>query len=182
MSNTYQLTAEIHQLIDQINQKTGKELRVESDTFYYVNRHGEVATEYYYYGSKMGDDDTFTFNPENIQRLLCELDLGENSGYRIFIEQCTAISRIEPFSDNMLASDVLKHWRLYDDNYRDYLSPSDVNLYHPVKTQAKALSDKWFSLQERDGKAAPSLWNSGEEGQIQVLTELKEVLENYLNN
>jgi hypothetical protein len=92
-----------------------------------------VATEYYYYGSKMGDDDTFTFNPENIQRLLCELDL----------EDCR----------NKKTSDMV-----------------DSMLY--------ALDFKPRTL----AKATPSLWNSGEEGQIQVLTELKEVLKNYLNN
>lgn len=45
------------------------------------------------------------------------------------------------------------------------------------------LDDDWFALRPNaKHKPTPSLWNSGEDGKIQVLTELKEVLENYLKN
>ena len=44
------------------------------------------------------------------------------------------------------------------------------------RTQAKVLSDKWFSLREEDNLPIISLWDSSHEGQVQVLEELLEVL------
>jgi hypothetical protein len=98
MSNTYKLT-EKHQLtvqnlelINQINQKTGKELRVESDYCFFTSygddhkiiKFGHQEYEHLY-ESEFGADEMkvleVAFNPENIQRLLCELDLGVNEEY-----------------------------------------------------------------------------------------------------
>lgn len=172
MSKLYTLTAEIHQLIETINKQKGKELRVESDYCFftsYGNDHKiiEFGHQGYenLYESEFGADDMrvleSALNPENIQKLLCDLDLGENSEYTKLCNQL--FSSLNPY------------------NPETYELISWASESEP-QTQAKALSDKWFSLQETDGKPTISLWNSGGVGQIQVLTELKEVLENYLNN
>lgn len=53
---------------------------------------------------------------------------------------------------------------------------SYISVTFNPKTQVKALSDKWFSLREVNGQVVSSLWDSGEEGQTQVLEEFLEVL------
>lgn len=186
MSNTYQLTTEIHQLIDQINQKTGKELRVESDYYWYIRiktyqykdivekRYSEPAIINQLEVDELHREYNLcpTLNPDNIQRLLCELELGENNDY---LEN-------QNLEDKVYNQLITKSFIGFEQQaYKEWGRRIIITELTP-QSQAKALSDKWFSLQETDGKATPSLWNSGEEGQIQVLTELKEVLENYLNN
>lgn len=53
---------------------------------------------------------------------------------------------------------------------------SYISVTFNPKTQVKTLSDKWFSLREENNQVVSSLWDSGEEGQIQVLEEFLEVL------
>jgi hypothetical protein len=187
MSNTYKLT-EKHQLtvqnlelINQINQKTGKELRVERDELnpYFINSYNSnyglanAMSDQNGTISELEQKDGFyvMLSEKNIQRLLRELELGE-SKEKIYYRKVTQFA-----------------WNDYKSSENDEEAKNQLERYNynkacetlSNKTQAKALSDRWFSLQETNSKATPSLWNSGE-GQIQVLTELKEVLENYLNN
>jgi hypothetical protein len=187
LTEKYQLTGKNLELIKQINQKTGKELRVESDYCFFTSYGDDHKTikfghqEYeHLYESEFGADEMkvleVAFNPENIQHLLCELDLGVNEEY---VSESDGREQEGEYGEDCRDS--------YERGYREGKRP---------QTQAKVLSDKWFSLQEKteealllsnppqkpQPKATLSLWNSGEEGQIQVLTELKEVLENYLNN
>lgn len=156
--------------IDRINKKHGLDVVVESD--YKINLEFTSKST----GKILKSTAELpALNQDNITKLLLDLQglLDENSGYRIFIEECTKIARVKPISDYMLASDVLKHWFVYDDDYSDSRSPSDLNLSHPAKTQAKALADKWFSLREENGKATPSLWSTNPD---LVLEELLEIL------
>lgn len=191
MSKLYTLTKEIHQLIETINKQKGKELRVESD-YYWVgefpifNNLVQIKTKEYLFErieqSAFSDEVKTliqhkcfsTLNPKNIQQLLCDLDLGES--------KCLYSSK---YSHKSIEDkcDCAK----WDDNgyqHEPYCASLNSRKLLP-KTQAKAdiFWLKWFSLNVAEGqKPTPSLWNSGEKGQIQVLTELKEVLENYLKN
>jgi hypothetical protein len=181
MSNTYkltekhQLTAEIHNLINQINQKTGKELRVESDKILLQYQYDDYPglddagwtyawveldkTKMKFFVKKLGggEEDIIyvcpTFTAENIQRLLCELDFKNNS-IDLSTEQTFEFTTVWELD---------KKWFCLREETKEALLLSNP----PQKPQPKATL---------------SLWNSGEEGQIQVLTELKEVLENYLKN
>ena len=129
MSKTYQLTAEIHNLINQINQKKGLKIDMSSHSI------NNIISQHFPNGES---EYLESLRIDNIQKLLIDLDLGI-----IELED-------ERFKVTMLKS-------IYYDQ-------------------------KWFSLNMVNNKATLSLWNSGEEGQVQVLTELKEVLKNYLNN
>lgn len=53
---------------------------------------------------------------------------------------------------------------------------TSLRILFKMDLNAKALSDKWFSLREEDNLPIISLWDSSHEGQVQVLEELLEVL------
>lgn len=104
-----------------------------------------------------------------IQKILLGLDLGENPEY----------TKEQEKWDNLLNGDP-------DEDEESMLNEGTDNCpwcgieyctaNKEPKTQVKSLSDKWFSLREVNGQVVSSLWDSDEEGQIQVLEELLEVL------
>lgn len=53
---------------------------------------------------------------------------------------------------------------------------TSLRILFKMDLNAKALSDKWFSLREENNLPIISLWDSSHEGQVQVLEELLEVL------
>lgn len=156
LSEQIKLHQEMYSLLGQLRNKGLEISKVESDFVFYSHPVYANNGPYKIRRGNMREGDRIEchcFDRDNINKLLIELDLGDNLTYISAKNDSVGVD--ESFSS---------YWEGVSDNV--------------PKTQAKALSDKWFGLREENGQPISSLWDSGEEGQLQVLTELIEVIKN----
>jgi hypothetical protein len=133
------------------------------DGYIVMNENGDCFQEGYDYPNEYLCP---ALKPENITELLLDLSglLGENPNFRFKIK--TPKQKLNMPMNMMMGLSL-------SESIKDSLSEEWDHISIQPQTQAKALSDKWFSVQETDGKATPSLWSTNPE---QVLEELLEIL------
>ncbi len=172
MNPIYELDQKVYTKVQEKAAKHGKEIKVESDKiFVLVNETKDyiiLDKEYYQYRinsqdysiSRYKEDSCPAIQEKQIRQILLAFseELGGNPELDTLCSQlnCT---------------------------FEDVVLVAKAQIEILPQTNTKALADNWFSLQEIDGQVVPSLFDQTDEqgnptGQIQVLTELLEVLEN----
>lgn len=166
MFQLYTLTKTAHALINQLRQKGLEIGNIESDYYLHLTLddwgNPSMCWLPILQRDLLPENEIIALDPRNIQKLLIDLNLGENQNYKI-----------QKKSGNLVEIRMGMRSRL--------LSNQEYGLerMNAPMTQAKVLSDKWFSLCESDEKVLPSLWHRDEES---VLSKLIEVLEGKLEN
>jgi hypothetical protein len=174
MSNLYTATANLHKAVQEKAKKLGLEIEIKSDIVYLYLSNGSLiqcynnfnegednywnvlstdGNEYQNYGPIDSTDTIPAIQAPQICQILLAFQkvLGENPEYRIYINTAIELQTnqnrhgsSEELYESTIDKDTLKHAIVKRHGEEDSVSPNELRLQRPVKTQAEALCAKYL--------------------------------------